>query len=115
MRPLCGKLMYRSREMAMRKIGLALVSVLFMIGGMSGAATAQPSFGFGFFHGRVICQTDRQIRNTIAAAGYTDISLNVPNDGLIKVRATQGGWVYQLNYNYCRAYIKERMRLRPAG
>ncbi len=108
----------------MRKIGLALVSVLLMIGGMSGAATAQPSFGFGFhfgderedfFHGRVICQTDRQIRNTIAAAGYTDISLNVPNDGLIKVRATQGGWVYQLNYNYCRAYIKERMRLRPAG
>lgn len=106
----------------MHKIGLALLSVLFMVAGMSGAANAQ-SFGFGIHFGdgpedflpeRRLCQTDRQIRETIAAAGYTDISLNVPNDEFIKVRATHDGWVYQLNYNYCRAYIKEWIRLRPA-
>ena len=113
----------RSLEMTMRKVGLALLSVLFMVGGLPGAAMAQPSFGFGIHFGdgpedflpeRRLCQTDRQIRETIASAGYTDISLNVPNDEFIKVRATQDGWVYQLNYNYCRAYIKEWIRLRPA-
>ncbi|WDR03423.1 hypothetical protein PSQ19_04720 [Devosia algicola] len=62
-----------------------------------------------------MCLTDRQIRNEIAARGYSAIALNVPNNKRIQVRASQAGWVYLLNFNFCTNQIEGRTRLRPAN
>lgn len=59
-----------------------------------------------------ICMTDRQIREAIAARGYGDIALNVPRDGRIQVRATQGGHVFLLEFDFCNNTIIERRALR---
>lgn len=62
-----------------------------------------------------ICLTDRQIREAIAARGYTDIALNVPRDDHVQVRATMDGLVYLLEYDFCTDTIEKREVLRPAG
>lgn len=89
------------------------------------AASALPSqaasFGFQFgmpgegrFRFPVMCLTDYQVRQRIAAEGFTNIYLNAPIDRHIQVRATQGRWVYLIDYNRCRAQIEGIKRLRPA-
>jgi hypothetical protein len=79
--------------------------------------------GFGVFFGdeesdflpeRITCMTDRQIRDAVADRGYSDISLNVAMEKNIQVRATRDGWVYLLDFNFCKGTIEGRQQLRPA-
>jgi hypothetical protein len=107
----------------------ALVAVL-GLGATAPAATAQTlNFGFGFGHGfdddddddgffsapqLAICLTDSQIRRSIANRGYSQISLNIPNHKRIQVRATKGGTVYLLKFNFCTDRIEDRTALRRA-
>ena len=99
------------------------VVLLVALAGAPTMAQAQ-GFSFGFHFGdepddflprRVICLTDRQIRLAIADRGYSNIFLNVPNDGKIEVRATRGNWVYLIDFDYCRDRVDGVRRLRPAG
>ena len=81
------------------------------------AASLQFHFGVGDgfgFRRPLICieLTDRQIRNAVAAQGYTNIYLNVRNDRRIQVRATKGEWVYLLKVTTCTGAILDRDRLR---
>lgn len=85
-------------------------------------ASAQIGFGlhFGdeprdFYPQLPMCLTDHQIRQSIAARGYSDISLNVANGKRIQVRATQDGWVYLIDFDFCADRIRGRRALRPAG
>ena len=106
----------------------AIVAVL-GLGAVAPSATAQTlNFGFGFGHGfdddedddffgprqLAICLTDSQIRRSIANRGYSQISLNVPNHKRVQVRATKGGVVYLLKFNFCTNQIEERTALRRA-
>ena len=105
----------------------ALILAGLMLG--TGATAPVHAQGFGIFFGdepsdfegnslfpeRIICLSDRQIRDAVSARGYSDISLNVPNDKHIQVRATKGGWVYLLDFNYCSGRIEGREQLRRAG
>ena len=59
-----------------------------------------------------ICMTDRQIRDTIADAGYDNIALNAPNEEHVQVRATRGNAVYLLDFNACTGRIEDERRLR---
>lgn len=99
----------------------AVLLVAITLGASLGSPVQAQRFGlfFGderndFVPERVICLSDYQIRREIAAMGYHDIFLNVPRDKHIQVRATQGDWVYLLEFNYCSAQIEGRERLRPA-
>lgn len=89
----------------------------------SGTATAQPFSAFGLqfnwedtYEPRGpelgICMIDRQIREAIAARGYSDIALNVRGDRRIEVRATQDGRVFLLEFDFCNNTIIERRVLR---
>lgn len=87
-----------------------------------GAPAQAQSFGifFGdersdFYPERILCLSDRQIREAVADQGYNSIFLNVPNDKHVQVRASKGGWVYLLDFNYCTGEIESRQRLRPAN
>lgn len=84
-------------------------------------ASAQVGFGFHFgdeprdFYPQLpMCLTDHQIREAIARRGYSSISLNVPNGKRIQVRATQDGWVYLIDFDFCADRIRGRQALRPA-
>jgi hypothetical protein len=84
-------------------------------------AAAQIGFGFHFgdeprdFYPRFpICLTDRQIRESIAHRGYSNISLNVANGRRIQVRASQDGWVYLIDFDFCADRIRGRQALRQA-
>ena len=69
--------------------------------------------GFGFRRPSICVElTDRQLRNAVAAQGYSNIYLNVRNDRRIQVRATRGDWVYLLRVSTCSGAILERDRLR---
>lgn len=91
----------------------------------AGAVAPVQAQNFGIFFGdessdffapeRIICMTDRQIREAVANLGYTNISLNVPNESNIQVRASKGGWVYLLDFNFCSGRIEGRQRLRQVG
>jgi len=105
----------------------AIVAVL-GLGAIAPAATTQTlNFGFGFGHGfddddddffgppqLAMCLTDSQIRRSIANRGYSQISLNVPNHKRVQVRATKGGTVYLLKFNFCTNQIEDRTALRRA-
>ncbi len=87
-------------------------------------AQAQGTLKFGIIFGdeqadfyprRAICLTNHQMRESMAARGYTDIALNVPNDGRIEIRASWDGWVYLIDFDYCRDRIVGVRQLRPAG
>ena len=103
----------------------AMIAVTALLLGTSGSMPAQAQIpGFGVFFGdeesdfipeRITCMTDRQIRDAVADRGYTDISLNVAMEKNIQVRATRGGWVYLLDFNFCTGAIEGRQQLRPAG
>jgi hypothetical protein len=94
-----------------------------LLGSAAMPAQAQiPGFGvyFGdeesdFFPERITCMTDRQIRDDIAARGFTDVALNVPNDKHVEVRATRDGIVYLLDFNFCSGRIVKVTELRPAS
>lgn len=84
-------------------------------------AAAQLSFGFHFgdeprdFYPQLpMCLTDHQIRQSIARRGYSDISLNVAREKRIQVRATQDGWVYLIDFDFCADRVRGRQALRPA-
>ena len=91
----------------------------------TGAVAPVQAQNFGIFFGdessdffapeRIICMSDRQIREAVASLGYTNISLNVPNESHIQVRASKGGWVYLLDFNFCSGRIEGRDRLRAAN
>lgn len=49
----------------------------------------------------LLCQSDYQVRQAIAAAGFTNIFLNAPIQNHIRVRATKGKTVYLIDYNRC--------------
>ena len=70
---------------------------------------------FGSPPERMICLTDRQIRDTVANMGYSNIALNVPIEKNIQVRATRDGTVYLLDFNFCTGEIEGRTRLRSGG
>lgn len=107
----------------MTKIAAVLMAAM-LIGADATAPAQSQSLDFGIFFGdersdfypeRISCLTDNQIRNAIADLGYTNVALNVANDKHIQVRATRGGWVYLLDFNYCTAQIEGRQRLRAAN
>src|SRR4051812_32580202 len=91
-------------------LGLSAISVP--------AMAQSPGFGFGpgfddrpgdrFYPSLPMCMTDNQIRRTIARYGYTHISLNVPNNKRIQVRATLDDTVYLIKFNYCTGRIENR-------
>jgi hypothetical protein len=105
-----------------RWIAAALTALLLSTG--AAIPTQAQSFGFGIFFGdeasdfhpeRITCMTDRQIRDAVAARGYSNIALNVAMEKNIQVRATRDGWVYLLDFNFCTGRIEGRQQLRPAG
>jgi len=49
----------------------------------------------------LLCQTDYQVRQAVAAAGFHNIALNAPVNSHIRVRATKGHTVYLIDYEYC--------------
>jgi hypothetical protein len=63
----------------------------------------------------LLCQTDYQIRHSIAADGFTNIFLNAPIDNHVRARATKHGVVYLIDYDYClRPGIIDMAPLRSA-
>jgi hypothetical protein len=106
----------------MTRFATVMMTVMILAGGLAASTQAQ---SFGIFFGdepsdffapeRIVCLSDHQIRETIAGLGYTDIALNVPNERNVQVRATQGGWVYLLDFNFCTGEIEGRKPLRQAG
>lgn len=108
-----------------KMIGIAASGMLACLLALPAPVMAQGgSINFGFFFGdqrsdfsprRASCFTNSEIRQAIANRGYTNIALNVPNDGRIEVRATWEGWVYLLDFDYCRDRIIGARQLRPAG
>jgi hypothetical protein len=106
----------------MTRFAAVLMAAMILASGLAAPAQAQK---FGIFFGdepsdffapeRIICLSDRQIRETVAGLGYSNIALNVPNDSHIQVRASKGGWVYLLDFNYCSGRIEGRQRLRAAN
>jgi hypothetical protein len=107
----------------MRYIATILTALL-LATGIAMPAQAQ-STSFGIFFGdeesdffapeRITCMGDYQVRQAVAARGYTNIFLNVMNDKHVEVRATRDGWVYLLDFNYCTGRIEDRTQLRAAG
>ena len=106
-------------------LGVIAITALAGLGSAASPAMAQsPGFGFGegfdeddddfFFPDRIICMSDRQIRQSIADRGYTQVSLNVPHNKRIQVRATRDGTVYLIKFNYCTGRIENRDALRRA-
>lgn len=102
-------------------LAAAAVTLLAM---MPLSAVAQGTMRFGFHFGdewgdfpntRITCLTNSEIRRSVAARGYSNIYLNVPNDGRIEVRASYDGWVYLIDFDYCRDRIVEARPLRPAS
>lgn len=108
------------------RVALRAVAMIGMLalGGAGPVLAQSPGFGFGpgfdrhnrdiFAPERIICLSDNEIRQAIADRGYTHISLNVPNDKRIQVRATKGGTVYLIKFNYCTGQIEDRDALRAA-
>ena len=104
-----------------KSIVIAVAALL--LGATVSAPVQAQSVGFGIFYGdeesdffprRLNCMGDYQIRQAVASRGYTDIYLNVLNEGHVEVRATRDGWVYLLDFNYCTGRIEGRKQLRPA-
>jgi hypothetical protein len=110
----------KSIQSAMRAVA---ITALLGLGALATPAMAQsPGFGFGpGFDDRrgdrydpplPMCMSDNQIRQAIADYGYSHISLNVPNNKRIQVRATRDGTIYLIKFNYCTGRIEDRDALR---
>ncbi|HTJ58042.1 MAG TPA: hypothetical protein VL418_10815 [Devosiaceae bacterium] len=64
----------------------------------------------------LLCYTDRQVRQAIAAQGFTNIFLNAPIEDVIRARATRGNTVYLIDFDRCGATgIIGVAPLRPAN
>ena len=99
---------------------IAIVLSALLLGTAMPAQAASFGLFFGdeesdFFPRRVTCMTDYQVRQAVAARGYSNIYLNVMTEGRVQVRATRGDWVYLLEFDYCRDRVNGVTRLRPAG
>ena len=106
----------------------AAITLLLGLSAAAPAATAQTlNFGFGIGQGfddeddrffgapqLAMCLTDSQIRRSIANRGYSQIALNIPNNKRVQVRATKGGTIYLLKFNFCTDQIEDRTALRRA-
>ena len=88
-----------------------------------GAAAPAQAAGFGVFFGdeasdffpeHITCMGDYQVRQAVAARGYSNIYLNIMTDKHVEVRATRGDWVYLLDFNFCTGRIESRTQLRRA-
>lgn len=109
-----------------KALRVAAMMVALALGAAAPAATAQTfNFGFGIGQGfddeddgffgppqLAMCLTDSQIRRSIANRGYSQIALNIPNNKRVQVRATKGGTVYLLKFNFCTDRIEDRTALR---
>jgi len=92
-----------------------------LLGLLCAAPASSQSIGFGIHFGDQAedfkpllptCYTDRQIREAIAARGYTNIYLNVPDSGVVQVKASRDGATYLIKFDYCRDWIRDIQRLR---
>lgn len=112
--------------MTMTKVAKAAVLAVALGGATLSALPAQaagPEFGFSFQFGtggdffprhpqRIMCLTDYQVRQAVAAYGYNRIYLNVGEGKYIQVKASKGSRTYLLKFNRCTGQIVERMRIR---
>lgn len=85
------------------------------------AQAQSPNFGFSIRFGngfgprypeRIMCMTDYQVRQSVAARGYSRIYLNAGDGKYIQVKASRAGQTYLLKFNRCTDRIVERVRLR---
>lgn len=92
-----------------------------LMGVLLAAPVSAQSFGFGIHFGdqaedfkprMAMCYTDRQIREAIAARGYSRIYLNVPDSGVVQVKASRDGVTYLIKFDYCRDRIRDIQQLR---
>lgn len=60
----------------------------------------------------LLCMTDYQVRQAVAARGFTHIFLNAPIETQIQVKATRGGAVYLIDFDRCAGQIDGIERLR---
>jgi hypothetical protein len=105
----------------MKTTAAALLAVL-SLGALAVTPAQAQMQRFGIFFGDepedfhepefAICLKDNQIRDRIAAYGYSNIALNVPDDKHVQVRASRDGAVYLLDFNYCTGEIEGRQLLR---
>lgn len=100
----------------MRTIATIVLTALML--GLTAPAQAQ---SFGIFFGDepsdfppefAMCLTDSQIRNWFTTQGYTDVSLNAPNEQNIQVRASSDGAVYLIDFNFCTRRIEGYRQIR---
>lgn len=101
------------------KIAGAAALALALAAGALPAQAAGPSFGFSFgfgtsprFQERVVCLSDYQVRQAIAARGYSRIYLNAGDGKYIQVKANRDGRTWLIKFNRCADRIVERSRLR---
>lgn len=97
---------------------IAILALTTMVLSLSAPAQAQR---FGIFFGDeptdfppefAMCLTDSQIREWFTSQGYTDVSLNAPNEQNIQVRANSDGAVYLIDFNFCTRRIEGYKQLR---
>jgi hypothetical protein len=60
----------------------------------------------------LLCLTNYQVRQAVAARGFTHIFLNAPIETQIQVKATRGGTVYLIDFDRCAGQIDGIQRLR---
>ncbi|WP_375451014.1 hypothetical protein [uncultured Devosia sp.] len=101
------------------------LTALVGLGAVTSPVLAQsPGFGFGgdfddydddyLFPERILCMTERQMRQAIADRGYSNVTLNVPHNKRVQARGTMNGTVYLIKFNYCSDRIEDRDALRAA-
>jgi hypothetical protein len=59
-----------------------------------------------------MCLTDHQIREAIARRGFDNISLNVPDERRVQVRASRDGAVYLIDFDFCADRIRGAQQIR---
>lgn len=100
---------------------LAALGLAAVLGLSAVSSVSAQGLSFGFFFGDekrdlhpplAMCLTDSQIRRAIAARGYADIRLNVPNEKRIQVRASRDGGVYLIDFDFCSDRIRGIQQLR---
>jgi hypothetical protein len=100
------------------------ITTLLGLGAAAPAMAQSPGFGFGdgfdnqpgdiYYPPLPMCMSDNQIRQTIADQGYSHISLNVPNNDRVQVRATKNDTIYLIKFNFCTGRIEDRDALSSA-
>ena len=61
---------------------------------------------------RAVCMTDWQVRSSLSARGYYNISLYAPRGPVIGAEAMRGGWLYALRVDRCSGAIVSAHRVR---